>query len=306
MPSQGMHTVGIDLGGSKIAVALANRDGQLLQHAEIPTQAADGPDRVIERMVDAARKVMSAAGVQERDIVGVGVGAPGPLNPHTGMVLGPPNLPGWDSIALRERMQESLALPVVIENDANAAAIAECRLGAGQGAQNMLYVTVSTGIGGGVIMDGCVRHGASGLAAEIGHIVVDAHGPLCNCGNRGCLETLASGTAILRLAEERLGQSWGAREVGEAATAGNSVAAALLDEVYQWLGVGLVNAVQLLDPSVIVVGGGVAQLGRPMFDAIQKALDGNLFRAGSPRIRVEPAALGTKAGVIGAALLPLQ
>jgi len=297
-----MYTIGIDLGGTKIATALADDNGHIVKRVEVPTHAAEGPDAVIERMADTARKVM--AGVQTRGIVGVGIGAPGPLNPRTGMVLGPPNLPGWNVIPLQQRMEALLELPVVIDNDANVAAIAECRLGAGHGAENMLYVTVSTGIGGGVIMDGSIRHGASGLAAEIGHIIVDVNGPLCNCGNRGCLEAVASGTAIRRLAQERLGQAWGAREVAAAAASGDGLAASLLDDAFRWLGIGLINAVQLFDPAVIVIGGGVAQIGQPMFDTLQQVLDGNLFRTGSPAVRVVPAALGTQSGVIGAALLP--
>jgi glucokinase len=298
-----MYTIGLDLGGTKIAAALVDESGTVMKATEIPTEAVEGPDAVIRRMEYLAREL--ANHVPSRELQGVGVAAPGPLNVRTGIVYGPPNLPGWDAIPLQAELQDRLGLPTILDNDGNAAALAEMELGAGVGVRDMIYITISTGIGGGVVLDGQIRRGSSGSAAEIGHQVIDVNGPVCPCGNRGCLETLASGTAIRKVARERIGQDMDARAVAQLAVEGNLIAKGLLDEVYGYLGVGLVNVVQMFDPTVIVIGGGVAQIGKPLFDRLQFAVDTNSFRSPSlPSVKVLPAKLGTRAGVIGAALLP--
>ncbi|QSO52269.1 ROK family protein [Alicyclobacillus curvatus] len=301
--SEPVHTIGIDLGGTKIAAAVVNEAGEVLAHLNVPTRAEDGPRAVLDRMAELAWRVSET--VPSVRPMAVGVGAPGPLNPKNGLVFGPPNLPGWDHVNLVEELQERLDLHVVLDNDANAATLAESTVGAGRGFQDLVYITVSTGIGGGVMLDGKVRQGQSGGAAEVGHHIVDIHGPLCRCGNHGCLETFASGTAIERTALEKLGEPLDARQVVERARAGSAIAEQILDDVYRYLGVGLVNVVNLFDPAIIIVGGGVAQIGRPMFEALQKAVNNNHFRSkAAERVKVVPAQLGTRAGVIGAALLP--
>ncbi|KPV44962.1 hypothetical protein AN477_04845 [Alicyclobacillus ferrooxydans] len=299
-----MYTVGIDVGGTKIATAVVDADGQIIESADVLTKAEQGPEAVLDRIVNTVEAVLSSSGVSS--VIGVGIGAPGPLNPREGMVYSPPNLPGWDRIPLQAEMQRRLHLPTFLDNDANAAALAELRFGAGSGYRDMVYLTISTGIGGGVILDGKIRQGASGCAAEVGHHIIALDGPLCRCGNRGCLEVLASGTAIARMAEERLGAQLNASAVARLAAQGDSGARAILDDVYRYLGVGLVNVVNMFDPSVIVIGGGVAQIGEPLFEALQQSIDQNHFRSNAfSRVRVLPAQLGTRAGVIGAALLPL-
>lgn len=297
-------TVGIDLGGTKIAAALVDAAGGGVNACEVRTPTEGGPKAVIGAMVEGARRVM--AGRSPQEIQGVGVGSPGPLDFRSGVVLAPPNLPGWEGIPLRDDLSRALGMDVLLANDASAATLAECRLGAGVGVKDMVYLTLSTGIGGGVIVDGRLRQGATGSIAEVGHQVIDIHGPACACGNYGCLEAMASGAAIRRMARERMGADLTAEEVAVRAGGGDRRALAILDDVYRYLGTGIVNVVQMFDPALIVVGGGLSRIGRPLFDALQSALDANPFRGPHAlRVQVVPAKLGQKAGVIGAALLPV-
>lgn len=297
-------TVGIDLGGTKIAAALVDAAGGVVSACEVRTPAEGGPRAVIEAMAEGARRVMTGRDPQE--IQGVGVGSPGPLDFRSGVVLAPPNLPGWEGIPLRDDLSRALGMDVLLVNDAGAAALAESRLGAGVGVRDMVYLTLSTGIGGGVIVDGRLRQGATGSIAEVGHQVIDIHGPACACGNYGCLEAMASGRAIRRMARERMGADLTAEAVAVRAGGGDRRALAILDDVYRYLGTGIVNVVQMFDPALIVVGGGLARIGRPLFDALQSAVDTNPFRGPRAlRVQVVPAKLGQEAGVIGAALLPV-
>jgi glucokinase len=299
-----VYSIGVDLGGTKICTGVLDEQGTLLHSLEIPTLAEGGPDAVIARIRQTIDEVLDRYAQDE--IAGIGVGAPGPLNPHTGMVLGPPNLPGWDSIPLRDELRQMYSLPVYLENDANAAAVAEHRYGAGVGSRHMVYITVSTGIGGGVVIDGQVRQGAAGGFAEIGHTIVDPAGARCRCGNRGCLEAVASGTAIARMGSEVYQRPVTAEQVAEWAAAGDAKAQQVLDTAFRYLGIGLINVVNLFDPDLIVIGGGVARIGQPLFGALRQALRSNYFRKSyGMDVPIVPAQLGSKAGVIGAAALPL-
>jgi glucokinase len=280
-----------------------DEQGALVFAHETPTRAEEGPEAVIGRIK--ATIDMALEHARGTAIAGIGIGAPGPLNPYRGVVLGPPNLPGWDEIPLAKEIQEAFSLPVYLENDCNAAAIAEHRFVAGKGTRHMVYITVSTGIGAGVVVDGTVRQGATGAFGEIGHIIVDPDGPPCPCGNRGCLEAVASGTAIARMAREIYGQSISAKEVAALAEQGDATAKQILETAFHFLGIGLVNAVNLFDPEVIVVGGGVAQIGDPLFKVVRERVAANRFHHSSANVKVVPAELGTKAGVIGAAAIPL-
>lgn len=209
--------IGIDLGGTQIRAAI-------VQHAHILARAATRtgenptPERVLPRIFATVQRALNDAGVQIETIAGIGVASPGPLDPRTGMVYAPPNLPAWTAVPLRALLQEQYHLPVFVENDANTAALGEYRFGAGQGTRTMVYLTVSTGIGGGVIVDGQLLEGADGSAAELGHMTIDWRGARCACGNLGCLEALASGTAIARQANEAIAQQQGAELLAFART----------------------------------------------------------------------------------------
>jgi glucokinase len=312
--------VGIDLGGTKTSIALVDRSGEItVQHCQ-ETHATEGPEAVIGRMLDAARRVMAQAEVTPTQVAAVGIGAPGPLDIETGIVMTPPNLPHWDRVPLKQLIEDGLGITAFVENDANAAALGEHRFGAGRGTEHMLYVTVSTGIGGGLILDGKLYHGASGMAGEIGHTTIIPYGPLCGCGNRGCLESLASGTAIARRARECVtrgvptlmaklaGGDLGritAKLVAEAAGQGDAEARDILAEAMNYLGIGVANLVNLFNPQLIVIGGGLTNIGETLFGPVRRAIERRAFPTSVRAVRVVRAALGDSAGVLGAAAVAL-
>jgi glucokinase len=264
--------------------------------------------RQIERLV---RKI--TRGVAPAAVVGVGVCAPGPLDAEAGVVWCIPTLPGWVDIPLAEWLHEALGRPVTLENDGVSAAIGEWRFGAGRGLSDFVYITVSTGIGGGVIADGRVLRGRGRLAAHVGHMTIDPQGAVCTCGNRGCWEALASGTALRDYARElavrapesvlsRRGVSIDARAVVEAARAGDELALQLVAREAELLGIGIVNLLHLYSPAAVVIGGGLSN----GFDLLHAGIAGQLRARALPPFRdipVVPAELGQDAGVVGAASL---
>ena len=266
------HALAMDMGGTNLRAALVDRDGRISRRRSVPTRGHLGRDAVLERLLSELEDV--AGPVDRTSLIGLGVSVAGSVDSVSGVLHGPPNLPGWDGYSIGPVLEERLSLTATVVNDANAAALAEHRYGAGRGYENMVYMTVSTGIGGGIIVDGELYGGARGFAGEIGHMTIDRNGPTCNCGNVGCLEVLASGTAAARMTRERLASDEqstllelaggdpakvDARTVAEAAAAGDAVALAVMDEVSTNLGVGIVSLVHMLDPDVIVIGGGMAQ-----------------------------------------------
>jgi glucokinase len=297
-----MYSIGVDLGGTKICTGLLNEAGNLVASVEVPTEAQYGPQHVMDRIYETIRKILDQ--VNREALAGIGIAAPGPLDYKTGVLLSPPNLPGWDRIPLRDIIAEKTGLSTYLDNDANAAAIAEYLYGAGERAENMVYVTVSTGIGAGLILDGKIRRGQTGSSAEVGHMIIEVDGTPCLCGNKGCLEVLASGTAIARTASDVYGKPLNTKQVVDLANQGDDKARQILDYAFHALGIGMLNVVNLFDPSVIVIGGGVSQIGEPLFRAVRAELAANLFRAASLHpVQVVPARLGTRAGVIGAGAL---
>jgi len=312
--------IGIDLGGTKISTALVDASGRIVARDYRETMAARGQKVVVERMVDAARRVISEAGVVFSQVTGVGVGSPGPIDSRIGVVTAPPNLPGWKDVPLKQLIEERLGITTFLENDANAAALGEYRFGAGQGVQNMIYVTVSTGIGGGLILNGQLYSGTIGTAGEIGHTTVLPQGPYCGCGNRGCLEALASGTAIAREGRELVQRGVPtliaalaegnpervtARLVAEAAEQGDIEAQEILAEAMAYLGVGMANLVNLFNPELIVIGGGLTHLGEKLFRPVRRAIERRAFPAAARVVQVVPAQLGDDAGVLGAAAVAM-
>jgi glucokinase len=265
----------IDLGGTKIYSAILD-GGRVLGEDLRPTEAAEGQEAVVGRLVASLETAASAAGLPLADLAGAGVVAPGPVDWHSGHVMNPPNLPGWNDVPLGAILSERLGMPVVLENDANAAALGEYVAGAGRGARALVYITISTGIGGGLVFDGELYRGVSGAAGEVGHMVIEPDGPTCGCGNRGCLEALASGTGIARQGREALGRGQApvlkrlCEEAGgeassvlvaRAAAEGDAGAQRILRVASRALGIGLGNLINLFNPDVIVIGGGAAQIG---------------------------------------------
>lgn len=297
-----LFSIGVDLGGTKIRVALMDETGRLMQDEERPTLAKRGPRPIISDIVAMVMKARS--GVTEGELVGVGVGCPGPLNPKAGIVLSPPNLPGWDNVPLRQELSEAFGLPTYLDNDANVAGLAEHRYGAGQGTTDMVYFTVSTGIGGAAIVNGRLVQGGIGAAAEFGHMIVDIHGPECRCGNRGCLEAIASGTAIALRGTQDYRTQVTAAEVASFAASGDERALRILNEAFYALGIGVVNVINAFDPQMVVIGGGVAQIGDSLFRVVREVAAAQSFRDKNQPVPIVPAKLHRDSGVIGAAAIP--
>jgi glucokinase len=314
--------VGMDLGGTKILAAVVDQKGRIVGEAKSATRAEAGPEYVIRRMARAARKAAQQAGVDWSAIGSVGVGAPGPIDPASGMVYTPPNLPGWDKIALGPRLSEALGVPVYLENDVNLGTLGEHALGAGQGTNDMVGIFVGTGVGGGLILGGQLRSGFRNAAGELGHMIVLADGPVCGCGKRGCLESVASRTAIER--DIRLGIAAGrksmipklVREKGRltsgvlarALRKGDPLTVEVMGRAQWYLGLMTASIVNLIDPEMIVFGGGVIEaLGKKFLAPIRvTARQYYIQQAGAEGVRIVAAELGDHAGVLGAAVLARQ
>ena len=313
--------LGIDLGGSKILTAVVNSRGKMLSRDHSITPAAKGQGAVIKAIVESAVRVSDQAGIAISQLDAIGIGAPGISNPETGILFTSPNLPGWEDVPLRDIIEKELNTKAWLINDANAAAVGELHFGAGRGTRNFIYITVSTGIGGGIIIDGNIYTGSIGTAGELGHMVIDDKGPLCNCGNTGCWETLASGTALAREARKQIEQGAstsildfvsGDREkinaeaIHEAAKAGDSLAAELIAQNAYYLGVGLANLINIFNPEVIAIGGGLSNIGDIMLNPAFEEAGRRAFKKSYQAVRFARAELGRNSGVLGAAAFALQ
>ena len=309
--------VGIDLGGTKIRSVVTRGDGSIFGEDVRPTDADDGLKAVVDRLVESARAAVAASGIPLAAILAVGVTAPGTIDFDQGVLHQPPNLPGWDAVPLGRLLSERLDRPVFVENDANAAAYGEWRYGAGVGMRHLIYLTVSTGIGAGLILNGQMYRGADGAAGELGHMTIDLNGPPHNCGMIGCVEVLASGTAIARMALDavkaerspllaRLADESGAltaAEVDRAADADDPVAQEILAKSAHALGVGMANYINIFNPEAIVIGGGVTRIGRRLLEPAFELARSRAFRLPSERVRLLPAALEGRSEVLGVSAL---
>lgn len=312
-PEQGVSKVervfvGVDIGGTKCAAALGTADGTILDRVEMPTWAEEGPHAILERLVALTRSLASES---RRPVEGIGISCGGPLDTATGVVYSPPNLPGWEAIPVRSIFEEAFpGLAVVVENDANATAVAEWRWGAGIGTRNMVYLTQGTGIGGGLILDGRLYRGTNDLAGEVGHQTILPEGPLCGCGKRGCLEALASGPSIGRLARESLHYRRGlrlvakaggrpsditARHVVEAAREGDPFSRMILEEAGTYLGIGLANIIQILNPERIVLGTIAVHAGDLILESVRRTVRERAWERAYSVCDIVPAALGDRA-----------
>ena len=268
--------VGIDLGGTNIKGAVVTQEGRVLNRSRCETLADEGPDAVIGRIAGLVEKLAEDAGLSTSDLLVVGIGAPGPLSTKTGTVIEAPNLPGWINVPLRDILQEHLGVKVFVENDANAAAWGEKWVGAGRDVSSLICLTLGTGIGGGIVIDGKLLHGVDDAAGELGHMTIVPDGPLCGCGNHGCLETLASAPATARRARESikaggesaLTQMCGgdlskitAEMVNKAADSGDELAAEVMRGTAEYLGIAIASLVNLLNPEMVVLSGGMIAAG---------------------------------------------
>ena len=311
MPDLSRPVGAIDLGGTSLRAAVVDANGGIAGFVTGATEASRGPDAVIDRIVTSLHDSLARASVDIAELVAVGIGAPGPLDWQTGVIHEAPNLPGWREVPLVDRVAEAVGLPTFLENDANAAALAERQYGVGQGALNMLYVTVSTGVGGGLILDSQLWHGAYGSAGEFGHMTVDFDGPLCDCGNRGCVEALASGPDIAAWVGQQIAAGHASvlhgqadltgRDVVEAAQQGDALAVSAVARAGRAVGFGVINVAHLVNLDMVVIGGGIANAGSLLFDPLRATVRDHLLESTAPNLRIEPWSLGENVGLLGAA-----
>ncbi|GAC1381332.1 MAG: ROK family protein [Ktedonobacteraceae bacterium] len=355
--------VGVDLGGTQLRTAVL-RGSTLLSRVGMLTGENPTPERIIPRLYIAIQEALEKANTTLEQIAGIGIAAPGPLDSKTGIIFAPPNLPGWDQVPLRNIFAEHYHVPIFVENDANAAGLGEYMFGAGRDCQDMVYMTISTGIGGSVITNGRIMEGASGTAAELGHMTIDWHGERCNCGNIGCLEHIASGTSIARKANEAIRSGEGiellnfartmlehsstvsdqaalpiqgsdpatvemhfpprepddissttnlqqqdelllvnTRTVALAAEAGIPLARAIIQNAAEALGVGLVNIIHCFNPEMIILGGGVTQMGPMLMEPVLRIVQERAMKVPRNAVRIVQAQLGINVGLVGAGAL---
>jgi len=303
----------IDIGGTKIALGLADLDGQPLLFRRFPTRITNAPEQILEEAATELERMASEAGAR---IVAAGIGCGGPLDRRRGLILSPPNLPGWDEFPIVRLVGERLGVPVLLDNDANASALAEHKYGAGRGLRHLVYITISTGIGGGIIINNQLVHGVRDGAGEVGHMVVQPDGPPCGCGARGCLEALCSGTSIARRAVERLARDArpsslredsaahiNARSVADAARAGDQLAGEVWDETIGHLALGLSNIIAALAPEAIILGGGVSTAGDQLLSPLRRRVRELVKIMPVEQVRILQASLGGDSGIYGALII---
>ncbi|QRG70182.1 ROK family protein [Brevibacillus choshinensis] len=307
------YAIGLDLGGTKILAGLVDSEGRVVSQKQLPTSSEDGEKAVISRVLAAIEAVMLEVSVDRNQIRGVGIASAGVIDSAKKEVIFASNL-GWRDVPIGNLIQERFDLPASLMNDANASAVAEWMWGAGKGTQNMIYVTVSTGVGAGIICNGRLLLGHDGSAGEFGHISIDWNGPICSCGNRGCLENYASGTAIENVARARMvskesslsgslseGESLTAKQIGEAALQGDPFSIDILKQAGFYLGIGATSLIHLFNPEMIVFGGGVMNAAPVILEEIEKSLKERCIPGLASQVRVELNQLGIESGVMGAA-----
>ena len=311
--------LGVDLGGTKIHSLVTTPDGQVLGEDRCLTEAAQGPDAVIERLVASLRRALEAAGLGVEAVVGVGVSSPGPCDPARGIVGDAPNLLGWHEVPIVRIVSEALGVPAVLENDGAAACYGEYRFGVGRGHRHIVYVTLGTGIGGGILIDGRIYQGASGAAGEVGHLILVEDGPRCNCGARGCLEALASGTAIAReaaavvesgrsplLAKLAAGGRATPELAHKAALQGDAASREVIARAGRYLGLGLVGILSSFNPQALILGGGLIGLGDFYLEPALRTARDTAFAQILEDVTICTAELGERSGALGAAALVME
>jgi len=309
--------VGIDLGGTAIKLAIVNAEGEIIFKDSQPTQVAEGGDKILHQMNDMIETGVQSLGISKTELKGIGIGAPAFLDLERGFVFEAVNL-NWKDYPLKDRLEKITGLDVIVDNDANTAALGEMWKGAGQGTKELLVITLGTGVGGGLISGGNILHGYKGTGGEIGHVtVMPEEGYRCNCGKIGCLETIASATGIVRLATDALDKgeesvlsnvlatngSIEAKDIAVAAQEGDALALNILDKVGFYLGLALGNYAVLLNPEKIVIGGGVSKAGDILFQPIRNYYRKFALTHLTGEIEINAATLGNDAGVIGSAWL---
>ena len=313
--------IGVDIGGGSIKLGLVSTTGKVLAREIFLTNSVSGREQLLHVLSQHIFNFIKIAHKKHLKVMGVGIGAPGPIDVERGFVYFFPNIPGWKNTPLKNHLQKRLKLPVYVDNDANVMALAEFRFGAGRGAKNLIALTLGTGVGGGLVIDGKLFHGPHYSAAEIGHIVINEDGPACSCGSRGCIETYVGSGYFVREIKKQLksGQKsilkqWSEKDrreitpllVAQAAKSGDRFSNQIWKRTGEHLGNALTGLVNILNPEKIIMGGGIAQSGRLLFDPMVATLKKKAFPIAASSVKVVPAALGVDAGLIGAAALAFK
>lgn len=310
--------IGIDVGGTNVKIALVDGEGKIIYSNSVPTYAQMGYEYTVNNIKQAIRDLMKETNTDAKEIEGIGFDFPGQVDYKTGVVKLAPNIPGWVNVPIAQMIEEEFNIPTRIDNDVRCAALGELKFGAGKGCENFVCITVGTGIGSGLVINGQLVRGAANAAGEIGHIKLQMNGgPICGCGDTGCLEAFASGPSIVAMAQEYLkgGKSTKFREmagadgeitpyiVAKAAEAGDPVAKRIFEIIGTYIGMGLVSVINLLNPEKVIIGGGVAAAGDLLLDPIRKTIKERAMVVAGNSVEIVPAELGNSAGVIGASML---
>lgn len=318
---QQLPVLAVDLGGTKIMVAIIADRGQIMAREYCLTLADEGVQPVIDRILSAIDRLINEENTSLSRLDGITIAAAGVIDTDRGLITSSPNLPGWRDIPLRDMVKEAYPVNTYLINDASAAALGEHRFGAGRGTENLVYLTVSTGIGGGIVINGELYLGACGSAGEIGHMVIDVNGPRCSCGQTGCLEALASGSAVAREAIRRIRQGKRsclteivsgrmeditAEKVDAAAVDGDSLSTGVISQAANYLGIGMVNLANIFNPEMIIVGGGMAKMADHLLEPARQVVRERAFQLPAQAVRIVPSQLEEEAGVIGAAVFARQ
>lgn len=309
------YCIGVDLGGTFIKFGLLDDDNNPSELFQLPTPIDGGAEAVIEQMIAGSRQLMQGDGLGAGDVVGIGIGSPGPLDLKKGMVIAMPNIVGMENAPLRDRLSEALGIPGVLENDANAAAYGEYICGAGKAARNMVLLTLGTGVGSGIVLDGRVLHGSHDIAGELGHMIIEAGGELCGCGQRGCLERYCSATYVARYAAQRIEQGAESslagvlaengelttKDINAARQTGDALAVEVWNRGVKYLAIACVNICRIFDPDEIVLAGGLTRAGDDLMIPLQAHYERLRWSLTPRQTTIEVSTLGPDAGVIGAA-----
>lgn len=311
--------IGIDVGGTNVKIALVDKSGKIIYSNSVPTYAKMGYEYTVNNIKQAIKDLMKETNTSAKDIDGIGFDFPGQVDYKTGVVKLAPNIPGWVNVPIAQMIEEEFHIPTRIDNDVRCAALGEMKFGAGQGCENFVCITVGTGIGSGLVVNGQLVRGASNAAGEIGHIKLQMKdGLICGCGDTGCLEAYASGPSIVAMAQDYIkgGKSTKFREmaaaeggeitpymVAKAAEAGDPVAKRIFAIVGEYIGIGLTSVINLLNPEKVIIGGGVAEAGDLLLDPIRKTIKERAMVVAGSAVEIVPAQLGNSAGVIGASML---
>src|SRR5699024_1471271 len=299
------YSVGVDIGGTKVSIAIVDTARQMIKQSKISTNVTIPPKEMINQISQEMERIIKLSGIPLQSIIGIGIGAPGPIDISKGMIVSPPNLTNWVDIPIVEWFKEKWSLPIFLDNDANAAALGEKWIGAARNNKDFVYVTISTGIGAGIFVDGKILHGRKGNAGDIGHIVVDPSFGKCVCGQYGCIESIASGTAIAKRGSEIMGEELSTKDIFDLYVKGHADIVPFLDRIFYTLGTVCVTIINLYDTEKIIIGGGVSNVGALLFDRIEEYVCQYALNQFGRKTTIVPAKLGQEAGVVGAAALCL-